>query len=322
MNKILSALSLFAVLFAGSGAPAEPAYPARPVKIVLGFPAGTSVDVIVRVQAKRLEEHFKQPFIVENRLGASGNIATAAVARSAPDGLTLLANGVSLAAGVSLFKNLPFDLLKDLEPVAFFGNAPYVLVVSPSLGIKSVAELIALAKSRPGELTYGSPGVGTGPAMSAELFALSAGLRLTHIPYHGTNQAIIDLLGGRLSLMFAPAPTVAPLLNDKKVQVLAVSTAKRSALFPDLPTLEEAGVANFDTSIWYAMWAPKGTPPDIISALNSVMVASMKDEEFKAILAKNGAEPLVATPAELDAFVRAEIKKWKAVVEYSGLTLE
>lgn len=301
---------------------AAESYPTRPVRILLGFPAGTSVDVIVRLYAERLQERLKQPFVVENRVGASGNLATEDVARANPDGYTMLAHGVTLAAGVSLFKKLPFDLTKDLTPVTFLGDAPYVLVVNSSLNIGSVSQLIAMAKADPGKLTYGSPGIGTGPHLATELLSISAGIKLTHVPYRGTNQAILDLLAGRISLMLAPVPTVVPMAPDRRLTMLAVSTVKRSSLLSDLPTLSESGVPGFDASIWYAMWAPMKTPADGISAINRVVVDAMGDAKFKALLAANGAEPLVGTPDQVNAFIKSEIEKWRGVVASTGLSLD
>lgn len=301
---------------------AADAYPTRPVRILLGFPAGTSVDVIVRLYAEQLEEHFKQPFVVENRVGASGNIATQDVARASPDGYTLLAHGVTLAADVTLSKKLPFDLVKDLTPITFLGDAPYILVVNSSLNVMSVAQLIAMAKADPEKLTYGSPGIGTGPHLATELFSISTGIKLTHVPYRGTNQAILDLLAGRLSMMFAPVPTVVPLASDARLTMLAISTAKRSPLFPDLRTISESGAPGFDASIWYAMWAPAKTPPDVISRINRVVVDAMSDAKFKALLATSGAEPRVGTPRQVDDFIKSEIEKWRKVVASEGLSLD
>jgi len=324
MKRILALLILIA---AGAAlaplAQAQSAYPTRAVKIICGFPAGTSLDIITRIYAQKLEESLGQPFVVENRVGASGNLAAEAAARSAPDGYTLLTGGVTQAISMSLFKTVNFDVVGDFEPVGFIGNAPNILVVNAALGVKSVPELIALAKSRPGELTYGTAGVGTAPHMSGELFNLMTGVKLLHIPYRGTNQAIVDLLGGRLSLMFSPAPTIAPHMNDVKLKLLATTSARRSSLAPDLPPLgETAGLEGFDTAIWYAMWAPKGTPQAIVRAINAVLVKATATAGVRGQLAANGADPLTATPDEFGAHVREEVKKWAKVVAFSGAKID
>ena len=208
-----------AALLIGIGAAAttihaqEP-YPTRSIKMICGFPAGSSLDVITRIYAARLEKNLGQPVVVENRVGASGNLAAETVARSAPDGYTLLTNGVTLPISMSLFKKISFDVIKDFTPIGFMGNIPIILAANPALGVNSVSELIALAKSRPGELTHGSAGIGSIQHLSGELFNTMAGVKLAHIPYRGTNQVIVDFLGGRLSLMFSPAPTIAPHLKE------------------------------------------------------------------------------------------------------------
>jgi len=323
MQRCLGLLLLIVTVFAtGDAALAQSAYPTRPVKIICGFPAGTSLDIVTRIYAQKLEERLGQTFVVENRGGASGNLATEAVMRSEADGYTLLSAGITQAISMSLFKKVNFDILKDFEPIGFLGSAPNILVVNVGLGVKSVPELVALAKSRPGELTYGTAGVGTAPHMSGELFNLMTGAKLAHVPYRGTNQAIIDLIGGRLSLMFSPAPTIVPHLKDPNLKFLATTSARRSSLVPDLPPLAEAGLPGFDTSLWYAMWAPKGTPQAIVKAINTALVRATETDEVKRQLAVNGADPMTASAEEFEAYVREEVKKWAKVVEFSGIKLD
>jgi len=324
MRRFLAVLSLAALaLAAAPQAQAQGTYPARPVKIICGFPAGTTLDIVTRIFAQKLEEGLGQPFVVENKVGASGNLGTAETARSAPDGYTLGVGGIAQAVGMSLFKNLNFDLVKDFEPIGYMSVSPNVLVVNAALGINSVRELIALAKKEPGKLTYGTAGVGTAPHMSGELFSQLAGVKLAHVPYRGTNQAVVDLLGGRLSLMFAPAPTVAPHIKDERLKFLAVTSLKKSSLLPDLPPLADSpGLAGFDSVIWQGIWAPKGTPKPIVERLHAVINKASGTAEIKAQLEKSGAEPVVATSAEWGAFVENEVKKWAKVVESGGIKVQ
>jgi tripartite-type tricarboxylate transporter receptor subunit TctC len=211
---------------------AESPYPSQSIKMICGFPAGSSLDVITRIYAEKLEKTLGASVVVENRVGASGNLAAETVARSAPDGYTLLTNGVTLPISMSLFKKISFDVVKDFTPIGFMGNIPIILAANAALGVNSVAELIALAKSRPGELTHGSAGIGSIQHLSGELFNTMAGVKLAHIPYRGTNQVIVDFLAGRLSLMFAPAPTIAPHMKGGNFKTLAVTSAKRRRSIP------------------------------------------------------------------------------------------
>ena len=316
-----------AALLIGIGAAAttihaqEP-YPARSIKMICGFPAGSSLDVITRIYAARLEKSLGQPVVVENRVGASGNLAAETVARSAPDGYTLLTNGVTLPISMSLFKKISFDVIKDFTPIGFMGNIPIILAANPALGVNSVSELIALAKSRPGELTHGSAGIGSIQHLSGELFNTMAGVKLAHIPYRGTNQVIVDILGGRLSLMFSPAPTIVPHLKEGKLKTLAVTSAKRSTLYPELPTLSESGLAGFDAPLWFGIWAPKNTPQPIVAAIYNVMKEVPGTAEGRAQLAAAGIEAVSMTTDEFAAFVRNEVTKWAKLVEASGATAD
>ena len=301
---------------------AQDAYPTRSIKMVCGFPAGSSLDVFTRIYAERIEKTLGQPVVVENRVGHSGNLAAEAVARSAPDGYTLVTNGVTMPIAMSLFKKISFDVVNDFTPVGLMGNIPIILSANAQLGVDSVAELIVLAKSRPGELTHGSAGIGSIQHLSGELFNTMTGVKLAHIPYRGTNQVIVDFLGGRLSLMFAPAPTIAAHLKDARVKPLAVTSAKRSVLYPDLPTLSESGLAGFDAPLWFAIWAPKDTPPPVVAALYKVVRQVSGSPEGKAQLAASGIEAVVMTTDEFAAFVRDEVKKWARLVEISGAKLD
>jgi tripartite-type tricarboxylate transporter receptor subunit TctC len=297
-------------------------FPTRSIKIICGFPAGSSLDVLTRIYADRIEKALAQPVVVENRVGQTGNIAADAVARAAPDGYTLATNGVTMPIAMSLFKKIPFDVVNDFTPLGFMGNIPIILSANTSLGINSVAELIAQAKSKPGELTHGSAGIGSIQHLAGELFNTTTGAKLAHVPYRGTNQVIVDFLGGRLSLMFAPAPTIASHLNDPRIKPLAVTSAKRSTLYPDLPTFSESGVPGFDAPLWFGMWGPRDMPPHVVATLSNLIEQVNGTAEGKAQLAASGIEAVPMTRDEFAAFVRHEVKKWAKLVEISGTKLD
>jgi tripartite-type tricarboxylate transporter receptor subunit TctC len=297
-------------------------FPTRSIKIICGFPAGSSLDVLTRIYADRIEKALAQPVVVENRVGQTGNIAADAVARAAPDGYTLATNGVTMPIAMSLFKKIPFDVVNDFTPLGFMGNIPIILSANTSLGINSVAELIAQAKSKPGELTHGSAGIGSIQHLAGELFNTTTGAKLAHVPYRGTNQVIVDFLGGRLSLMFAPAPTIASHLNDPRIKPLAVTSAKRSTLYPDLPTFSESGVPGFDAPLWFGMWGPRDMPPHVVATLSNLIEQVNGTAEGKAQLAASGIEAVPMTRDEFAAFVRHEVKKWAKLVDISGTKLD
>jgi tripartite-type tricarboxylate transporter receptor subunit TctC len=318
----LATLTIGMVLAVTAIAHGQGSYPSRPIKMICSFPAGSSLDVITRIYAERLERALGQAVVVENRVGASGNLAAEAVARSAPDGYTLLTNGVTLPISMSLFKKLPFDVFRDFTPIGFMGNIPIILAANPALGANSVAELISLAKLHPGELTHGSAGIGSIQHLSGELFNTMAGVKLAHVPYRGTNQVIVDFLAGRLSLMFAPSPTIAPHMKDGNFRMLAVTSAKRSALYPDLPTLSESGLPGFDAPLWFAIWGPKDTPQAIVAAIYGVMRDVPGTSEGRARLAASGIEAVSMTTEEFATFVGNEVNKWAKLVESSGATAD
>jgi tripartite-type tricarboxylate transporter receptor subunit TctC len=300
---------------------AQETYPSRSIRIVCGFPAGSSLDVLTRIYAGRLERALGQPVLVENRVGMSGNLASEAVIRSAPDGYTLLSNGVTLPISMKLFKRISFDVQKDLTPIGFMGNIPIILSAANSTGIASMQDLAAAAKARPGVLTHGSAGIGSIQHLSGELLG-TMGVKLAHVPYRGTNQVIVDFLGDRLSLMFAPAPTIVPTMGQGKFKTLAVTTAKRSTLYPDIPTIAESGFPGFDTALWFAIWGPKDLPKPIVSAIYNIMKDVPGTEEGRAQLAKSGIEGVSMTTEQLTDFIRAEVDKWAKLVEASGARVD
>jgi tripartite-type tricarboxylate transporter receptor subunit TctC len=304
-------------------AQAQGAYPTRPVKIICGFPPGTTIDIVLRIFAQKLEASLGQPFVIENRAGASGNLGNEMAARAAPDGYTLAVGGVTQAMSMTMFKNVKYDLIKDFDAVAYMSVSPNVLVVPASLGANSVPELIALAKRQPGALNYATGGVGTLPHVSTEQFAQLTGIKITHVPYRGTNQAIVDLLGGRVTMMIAPLPTAIPHIKDERLKFLAITSLNRSNLLPGLPPLAETpGLAGFESSIWQGMWAPKGTPKEAIARVHDVMNKAAASDEMKALLASNGAEPVVASSEEWGAYLASEVAKWAVVLKTAGITVE
>jgi len=320
----IAALALSILACAGiSSAPAQTDYPNRPVKVIVGFAPGTGIDIITRIYARKLEDALGQPFVVENRAGASGNLAAAGVAKMTPDGYTLMSNGITQAISMSLFKNPNFDIVNDFEPVGFIGSTPSIVAVNSSTGISSISELIAAGKAKPNELTYSTAGAGTAPHMSGELFNLMTGAKLRHVPYRGNVQALADLIGGHVSVMFPPAPLVVSQKNETRIKLLATTSKRRTNLFPELPSLSETpGLETFDTALWYGIWAPKGTPKDIVQKINSAIATVTDTPEVKSLLASNATDPMVTTPDEYAAFVRQEVDKWAKVVRFSGIVAE
>jgi tripartite-type tricarboxylate transporter receptor subunit TctC len=320
MLKRLALVVLAAqVLLGTEPSVAQGSYPSRPVKVIAGFPAGTSADIMARIYAQKLSEKFGQQFVVENRLGASGNLAADGVARAEPDGYTLLLGTVANSISASAFKNISHDFNRDFAPIAVVSSAPNILVVSEDLGVTSVAGLIKLAKERKEGMFFGSAGVGTAPHLSGELFNMMAGTKLTHVAYRGNSQGLLDLVGGRLHAFFAPAPTLAAFVQDKRVKALAVTSLKRSSQYPDLPTLAESGLAGFDTAIWYGFLAPRGTPMEIRKKLADALVEAGEAADTQTQLKRNGAERLSITLDKFAAFIQDDIEKWRKVVEFAGI---
>lgn len=319
MKLMMAALLAAHALLASEPSHAQGSYPSRPVKIVSGFPAGTSADIMARIYAQKLSEKFGQQFIVENRLGASGNLAAEAVARSDADGYTLLLGTVANSISASAFKNISYDFGRDFAPIAVVSSAPNILVVSESTGVSSVSGLVKLAKERKDEMFFGSAGVGTAPHLSGELFNMMADVKLTHVAYRGNSQGLVDLLSGRLQAIFAPAPTLAAFVQDSRVKALAVTTGQRSSQFPNLPTMAESGLSGFDTSIWYGFLAPRGTSPDILKRIADALVETEGMADVQTQLQRNGAERLSIVLDKFSAFIHQDIEKWRKVVQFAGI---
>jgi tripartite-type tricarboxylate transporter receptor subunit TctC len=296
-------------------------YPARPVTIVVPLGAGGGSDLLARLVAQKLERRLGKPFVIENRPGGGTSIAAVLVARANPDGYTLLqATSTTMAVNVTLAKKLAYEPTKDFVPVALLTASPFVLTVSADSAVKSVADLIALAKAKPGELNYGSAGPGTMHHLSTELMLSLTGTRMQHVPYKATPPALTDLLAGRLQVLFGDGPSVVPQIREGKLRALAVSTAKRSAATPEVPTMQEAGIAGFESAAWQMIVAPAGTSSDIVSLLNKEVRAIFSEPEVTQELTNRGMGPQVTgTPEQLRDYVRSEIERWSPIVRRAGV---
>jgi tripartite-type tricarboxylate transporter receptor subunit TctC len=298
-------------------------YPTRPVTLVVAFtPAGPS-DVLARVLGRKLEELLRQPFVIVNRPGAGGNIGAEAVAAASPDGYTLLmGNNSILATNASLYKKLSYDPVKDFKPISLVGNQANILVVNPQLPVKSMADLIALAKSKPGEINYASSGIGTAAHLAGALFRAQANIDIVHVAYKGAAPALQDVISGQVQMMFATAASVVGFINSGLVRPLAVTTLQRSALFPDLPTVAEQGLPGFEATTWHGLVAPAATPPAVVDILHDATVKALQDPAVAKSLTDLGVEISSSTPDAFATYITAEIPKWTAVVKASGATLD
>jgi tripartite-type tricarboxylate transporter receptor subunit TctC len=294
-------------------------YPARPVRIIIGFGPGASGDVAARVLAQKFGTLFGQQFVVENRTGAGSNIATNFVAHAPKDGYTLLQGTVANTIIAAVTPNLNYELMKDFAPVALFTTLPNILVVHPAVGARTVNDLIATARVTPGQLSFGSAGVGSGSHFTGELFNVMAGTQLVHVPYAGTAQALTDLLAGRLQVMFSPASTVLQHVSEGKLTALASTGIQRASAAPDLPTVSEAGIPGFDTSGWFGLLAPAGVSRDVIESLARATNEAAKSPDVVAALRPQGFDMEGGTPAEFAAFIRNDLEKWSRVAAAAGL---
>ena len=316
-SRFWGALALIAQL--SVSAVAQETYPARPVHVIVGLGAGSSTDVTARVITQKMGQILGQSFVVENRAGAGGRIATGFVAHAPRDGYKLLFGSVATTVNVTLLPNAGFDLVRDLAPVALLATVPNILVVHPSLGVHSLDELRALAKSRPNEILFASSGIGTSPHLSAELFNLMAGIKLVHVPYQGSSQAMTDLIAGRTSVMFSPAPTAISQLHSGTLIALASTQIKRASAAPDLPTMDELGLKGFDTGVWFGLFAPAGTPQAIIDRLSRSANEALRHEDVRRAFKSQGIDALGGTPQEFAVYIKSEIDKWARVVEAAGI---
>jgi tripartite-type tricarboxylate transporter receptor subunit TctC len=295
------------------------AYPNKPVRIVVPFTPGSATDTLARTYGQKLSEMWNQPVVVENKPGAGGTIGAAFVAKSTPDGYTLLVHSAAQAYNPSIYASLTYDTVKDFVDIAALGGQPNVLVVAPSLGVKSVAELIALAKKKPGELNYASAGSGSGTHINGEKFKLAAGIDVLHVPYKGTPEALTDTIAGRVTYYFAPISAALPFVREGKLVALAVSTAKRASALPNVPTVAESGLPGFDYSLWVGIFAPAGTPPAIVDKIARDVRLAAQAADVKERFATLGAEPMPMTPAEFKQFVDGEITESAKVIKAAGI---
>ena len=294
-------------------------WPNRPVRIVVPSPPAGGTDIVARVLAEHFSKALGQQFFVENRPGAGNMIGIESVARTAPDGYTLLMVPSTLALNSVLYKKVSYDPIKDFSPIMQVAQAPNVLIVNPSVPAKSLAEFVALAKQKPGQLTYGTPGIGTSPHMCMELLKYMAGIDVQHIPYRGTVPAMTDVMSGQITGMFSTALSARPQIDAGTVRALGLSGTKRSEAMPNVPPIAEAGVAGYDATQWYGLVAPAGTPADIIARLHQEAVKALKSPDVKDKLAADGAEAVGSTPAEFAKLIRDELEKWAKVAKAAGI---
>ncbi|MFO1396128.1 MAG: tripartite tricarboxylate transporter substrate binding protein [Burkholderiales bacterium] len=308
---------------AASAAFAQSSYPTKPVNVIVPWPPGGPSDIAARPLAKGLQDELKQPFVIDNRGGAGGNIGTAMVTKAAPDGYTLLVtSSAPIVINQSLYKDMTFKSETDLAPITNLLRVPLIVAVHPSVPAKNLQELIAWIKAQNGKVQFASAGNGTPQHLTGELFKTQAKLDITHVPYKGSAPAIADLIGGHVPIMFDSAIAIIPQIKAGKVRAIAITSAKRSASLPDVPTFDESGMKGFESYAWYGFFAPAKTPPDVIAKLNAAALKTMKTPEWQKILADTGSENVGETPEQFAAFTKAEAAKWAKVVKESGATID
>jgi len=322
MIRTLGLVAAFAAVLLGPRAASAQDYPSKPVKIVVPFTAGSATDILARTVGQKLNELWNQPVVVDNRGGAGGTIGAGIVAKSPADGYTLLVHSAGQAVNPFIYPNLPYDTLKDFVQIAPLGGQPNVLVVSPASGYKTVADLIADARRRPGVLNFGSAGIGSGTHINAEKFKLAAAIDVVHVPYKGTPEALTDTMTGRIAFFFSPISAALPLVRDGKLLALAVSSAKRSSVLPNVPTVAESGLPGFDYNLWIGMFAPAGTPADVVEKLNRDVNRVLREPDVRERMASLGAEAMPMSAAEFDRFVRAEMEDAAKVVKAAGIKVQ
>ena len=314
------ALVLSAATF--SGAALAQTYPSKPVTIVVPFVAGGSTDSAARAIGQKLSQQFGKSVVIENKAGGGSTIGSALVAKAPPDGHTLLLTSISLAINAGLRPKLPYDTLKDLQPVSQISALPLVLVVNPSVPAKNVQEFVAYAKERAGKLNYASSGTGTSPHLAGEMFKSMAKVAMTHIPYKGNAPVLNDLIGGQVEAHFGLVPGMLPHIKSGKLRAIAVTTRTRVATLPDVPTLAESGLPDYEINSWQGIFVPSGTPPDVVSKLNESIVRIVQDPEFRALMVKEGAEPIGSSVSQFTTMVASEVSKWAKVAKESGATAD
>jgi tripartite-type tricarboxylate transporter receptor subunit TctC len=317
-----TAAFLAAALVLASPAAHAQTYPSRQITLIIPFAVGGSNDIVGRVIAKKLAEVWGQPVVVENRSGAGGMIGTSAVAAAPPDGYTLLLVSSTFTINPAIKKSMPFDTIKDFTPVAFIARSPLLLTASNKLPVKSAAELLALARSKPNQITYASAGPGSINQISAELIALSAGVKFLHVPYRGGAPALNDLLGGQVDIYVSSLPQVLQLAQSGQARALAVTSSKRTALLPDVPTLDESGIAGFDLWSWWGIVGPAGVPADVVNALNSEIGKILTSPDLSTILSNEGAEAETMTPRQFGDLMRLETERWIKVAHEANISID
>jgi tripartite-type tricarboxylate transporter receptor subunit TctC len=322
-SLISTALLGLAMLQALTADASAQAYPTKPVSLLIAFPPGGPSDVLSRVVGKKLEQILGQPFIMDNRPGAGGNIAAEAAANAAADGHTILmGNNSILATNAALYKKVNFDAERDFAPISLIGSQANILVVNPNVPVNSLAELIALLRANPGKFNYASSGHGTAAHLAAELFKAEAKVAITHVPYKGGAPALQDVIAGHVHMIFATAASVVPHIKSGKVRALAVTPITRTAVFPDLATIDELGIKGFDATTWHGLVVPAKTPREIVLRLHRATVEALKDTQVRKSLTDLGVDIVGNTPEEFSAYIKAEIPKWTAIVKASGAKLD
>jgi len=316
-------LAILPVLVLLGSAPAVADYPTRPITLVVAFTPGGASDVLARILARKLEQVLGQPFVIDNRPGAGGNVAAEMVAHGPADGYTLLAgNNAILATNAALYKKVNFDPENDFAPIGLIGSQANILVVNPAVPANSMAELIALAKAKPGTLNFASSGHGLAAHLAGELFKVEAKIDIVHVPYKGAAPALQDVIAGHVQMMFATASSVVSHIRDGKVRALAVATLERTAVLPEIPTMDELGLKGFDATTWHGLVVAARTPPDIVATLNRALVATLADAAVKKSLADLGVDIIGGSPEAFAAYIRSEIPKWTAIIKASGAKLD
>lgn len=319
-RRILETAALTLGLLLAGGASAQ--YPSRPVHLIVPFPPGGVTDLVGRIIAQRLSEGLGQPIIVENRGGGAGSIGALAAARSSPDGYTLFMGTATHAINATLMPNTGYDLTRDFAPISLVASVPLLLAVHPSVPAKDVKELVAYARAQKGRANFASGSSGSASHLAGEMLKTMASVDMTHVPYKGGGPALQDLLAGHVSIMFENMPSILPHVQSGKLRGIAVTGRKRSAAMPDLPTMIEAGFPDFEAGSWYGLYAPAGTPPEIVTRLHAEVVKALKTPEMQKQLSAQGAEPVGNSPQEFAAFIRSEIAKWAKAIKASGAKTE
>jgi len=314
LTRILAAIVAASALHAHAQG-----YPNKAVRVIITFPPATGTDIVGRAVTQKLSELWGQPVLAENRTGAGGSIGAAVVAKAAPDGYTLLIDSNAHVVTPAIYAKLPYDTLKDFVDIAPLAGGPNVLVAGSGSSVKSLAELIAEAKARPGQINFASAGIGSGTHLNLEKFKLATGIDVVHIPYKGTPEVVSDLLGGRVGYYFAPISPAIPLIRDGRLRALAVSSAKRSDQLPDVPTVAEAGVPGFEFELWFALWGPAGMPADIVEKINKDVNRALASPDVRERLAKLGNDTMSMSTVEFSRFVRKELDDYARIIKAAGI---